>query len=713
MLIDGCPTHFTFEGDYAEVSKWIAQGQRLVQWCISNNMPARDIYPSPEVRISATYLDGIAKLHIKAGGCPKFVSGLVDLIFPPKPIFDLPDITWDLKDSQGKPYKALYRLYSRTTQGESEQYGPWDYSRKLAGNYTEDNPTKANTVIFKTPGKYSGEMRKVVQILIGQGKPVPYDYHFDQCHGIFRARDGKPWVIEISRANGVLAWKLPVCNQAGKTKVVGATKDLMEQLGYWPLASKGPLNDISAAINKGTVLRLLTPEEVTPVFSKFGAFEACGWAFNSNGHEAQNTCFEFDAVQPKYLRGYRYRLVISELGNKPSQAFLTADEDGLVYGDRINGFKVPSEVLGSLINFDYYTNFVPPTGPHNGPLYVFYNESDTAIVARTQTGIAASSYVNTQLPFSSFPGWINPDYAGSRVNSSGIQFAYPVPVVDGYSSQILSFEGARDFFEIQVRDTWSGLIADSSFSGTGNLWGPNAVRTTGVGAFMTDYEELFFNSLVVPFYDRESIYIFSRRQEVINSGFTKDLGTTQWWRGQNLSRGVYDAALNIGAPCGGIDGPLSWRPQFAVQINSPPSTPGVVPDWTHCGGTFYAIYPGSTFANGDILCAVGWVDISTQTLPGANSVSATSVVNTDFISVLTASGITNLGAPLNGDDFVEFWDGQNLKFMEVVQDAFGQSWFASRDVNNTDWTMYDAEVGNYPITEFQSSIKQRFYVGKP
>jgi len=71
----------------------------------------------------------------------------------------------------------------------------------------------------KMPGRYTGEMRKVVQILAGKRKSadisgitIQPEFCFSKTHGVWVGDDGSRWLIEISQSDGVRYKPLPICN---------------------------------------------------------------------------------------------------------------------------------------------------------------------------------------------------------------------------------------------------------------------------------------------------------------------------------------------------------------------------------------------------------------------------------------------------------------------------------------------------------------------
>ena len=203
------------------------------------------------------------------------------------------------------------------------------------------------------PTMYSGTMRKVVQLLMGFGhqlgkksrydlepprpvevgqKPKPtkyqrdvknngrqirYDWRWYRTHGIYRAVDGVLWLIEVSQLNGILAMRLPM-NKISQTPEFRDKLDLLQdsaglialdELGGFPTGEAFPATSMESWIRAGKVIRMASAANMTPFYSKGAYSSALGWAFNSSGSEAHNTCFEFgpDGIQV----GYHYCAAVS------------------------------------------------------------------------------------------------------------------------------------------------------------------------------------------------------------------------------------------------------------------------------------------------------------------------------------------------------------------------------------------------------------------
>ncbi len=193
---------------------------------------------------------------------------------------------------------------------------------------------------------YSGTMASVVQVVMGLGRinknalrdplnpsadrgyrhavenngvQVRFDYKFHRTHGITYGADGTPWLIEISRARGVIAMPLPMFPRSttegfraraearGDTAMVTA----LDEIGGLPTGEVFPTSNsvLAERIADGTILQLLSADDLDPFYENQPYSVNIGWAFNSRGTEAHNTGYRFgdDSVQ----RGVWYLIRLS------------------------------------------------------------------------------------------------------------------------------------------------------------------------------------------------------------------------------------------------------------------------------------------------------------------------------------------------------------------------------------------------------------------
>ena len=158
------------------------------------------------------------------------------------------------------------------------------------------------------PSAFSGRMAKAVQVIMGRGTVVPYDYHWANCHGITIGADGKAWLIEISITRGVLAMLLPV-SKLGATSAQDVLRESYALFGGLPTGGTFPVGaTLNAAITDGSILQLKTVADMAGYFANSAYHMGLGWSFNGAGTEAHNTCYSVNAAE---RWGHHYKLAIS------------------------------------------------------------------------------------------------------------------------------------------------------------------------------------------------------------------------------------------------------------------------------------------------------------------------------------------------------------------------------------------------------------------
>jgi hypothetical protein len=277
------------------------------------------------------------------GGCPKFLSGLVDAVLEPgaliedgpKPIYTIPD-----PNNPAQTIKVLRRFYSK-------KGAAWKDERGLN--------TSGKDIVQIRSSMFSGEMRKVVQVLQGMNQTVSYSPTWYKTHGVFTAQDKSKWVIEVS-SSGVVAYPMNVCSTA------------IEGLGYTPLPTTKPA---------GGYITLLTADQVKDAYSKVPFFPACGWAFNPGGHKAINVAVTNDDDKTKTTL---YRLTITEVENRPASATLVEADSGFIHGPKWVHMKFP-DIDGVLFSFDTSNGSSVFTTVCDAPVFAYY-DGDTEVVAQ-------------------------------------------------------------------------------------------------------------------------------------------------------------------------------------------------------------------------------------------------------------------------------------------------------------------------------------------
>lgn len=317
------------------------------------------------VDIKVSIQDEQQYIKIKRRPCPSFLSGFCDLVFhfnegTPTPVYQV-----DNPDPPPDTIPKLRRFYpSPATKAEDRT---WRDS-SILGRSEE----VAQAMLIIKASMFSGEMRKVVQILQGQGAPVPYSPLFSTTHGVFKGTKGERWIIEASN-QGLVAWVMGVCRSTPPVNAAGE-----QVLDYVPLPSPKPTGDaLAAATAAGTYVMLLTAAEVQEFYNNSPFFSACGWAFNSDGHKIANVCIGSEDV---YLKGLLYEISITESEGRPTAAVMTKIDEGILHGPKLAAhMKYPAG--GKLSSFDVQYGNQIFIRFSDAPVFVYY-DNDERIVAR-------------------------------------------------------------------------------------------------------------------------------------------------------------------------------------------------------------------------------------------------------------------------------------------------------------------------------------------
>ena len=234
-----------------------------------------------------------------------------------------------------------------------------------------DNAEQFSTIL---PGRYSGEMCKVVQDNLSRGWRIPYTYTFNKTNGIFTATNGDKYVLEIT-SSAIRAWPL----------LIGEGEGTLSSLDYDPLLSPDPQDN--------TVINMTVPGLLI-AYQKSPFFPECGWAFSEDGHRACNVVVASE-THPEdgrlFDKSYLYEITITEAGNRPLAATISEMETEWLHGNRVTHFKYPDYPNNSLISFDWFRGIIgEPLADDGGdwdrdaPIHAWY-EGEELIVCRYRT----------------------------------------------------------------------------------------------------------------------------------------------------------------------------------------------------------------------------------------------------------------------------------------------------------------------------------------
>ena len=177
------------------------------------------------------------------------------------------------------------------------------------------------------PTMFSGLMAKAVAIIMARGLEVKYSYSWDKCHGIVLDEAGKPWLVEISAENGVIAKRLPV-DKFGRGSKVDAEVKANELFGGIPNGGAFPLGGkLATAINAGSVIQLLSAQDMSDYFDCVPHAAHIGWTFGVQSKAAYNAVVRIGETTAGVCSGKLFRLDFS-IGEQVKTATLVTVEQG-------------------------------------------------------------------------------------------------------------------------------------------------------------------------------------------------------------------------------------------------------------------------------------------------------------------------------------------------------------------------------------------------
>lgn len=448
-------------------------------------------------------------IEIRRRSCPPFVSGLADLVLhteegiQPTPVYQVDDPN----DPDPAATIDVFRRFYPSPAIPAEDRD-WRDEPRLA-----KDQEAAKQMISLKASMFSGEMRKVVQILQGSNVLIPYSPVFGICHGVYKAANGQRWIVKIS-SQGVFAWPMAMC----LNPVYNAAGELV--LDYTPISSPEP-TDIESATEAGTYVELLPSIGIRPFYNTSPFFFTCGWAFSEDGHKAANVSWTSQEVK----RGHLHELTIAEVDGRLATASLVLVEEGVIHGPRASHMKYP-QIGSNIYSFDPFYNDANYMHLCEAPVFCWY-EGQTLRVVR---------YI------------YNPQTYDTVYSDSGTLFSNPL--FKGNENRTLRSgtvtNGTDPAFQM---DGWSmsGAVDSSPFYRESRYdltpVGYIVEQAAGVATKVTDVFVVNFSRndeaygvrvaqvLIVPPYNREACYLVGERNREVTSGSQQAITG----RGQDVS----------------------------------------------------------------------------------------------------------------------------------------------------------------------------------
>jgi hypothetical protein len=211
--------------------------------------------------------------------------------------------------------------------------------------------------------EHTGEMRKVVQYLLGKNVPVIYNHCPERTHGIFTGSDNSKWVIEISTEDGITAWRLP--KKGGNLPGLGYTP---EPITTFPYLSQRTLLLDAAGISDYALKQ--------PCIAPSG--NALGWAFNSTGTKARHT--RLNGVDGSY-KTWLYEVTITG-DDEPVSASIDLLDSDYYWTQSHSRFHAKIPFSGNRYTLwpsaPSYTEH-PPGTEFRAPIFTFFDDDDVPV----------------------------------------------------------------------------------------------------------------------------------------------------------------------------------------------------------------------------------------------------------------------------------------------------------------------------------------------
>lgn len=465
------------------------------------------------------------------------------------------------EESNGDPDRAVLRAFQfiEDTDG-TYTTTDWSYTGALNNQFPEGSGY-TKSLVKKRGTSFSGEMRKVVQLLCGHNSEIAYEYGWQRTHGIFvNSVDDSRWVIEIG-SKGVTAWPLPLCGSATPSDLIHYVPAPAPELPSYE--SRIELCD-SITIGDAYLGHALSSE--------------IGWAFSASGHEAQNVVYVggYEVDSRSYIKTFRYKVTISpDAEGNPISAVLTEEASNWAYSNHIqNQVRVPFVKNCGLAahRFDFFigTSAAPPPieGNIQFPVHVYYS-GETAKVF---------DYLYVA-PFTEDPAdnWPSTCLTSSPYNIQNCQSFTLDPAeqgIDFIRSANTSKQGAllvgvpgaetTEYNKINRGSDWMGLQEETKFDGPVAVEYQNKISAVygswhvlkKRGWYGAAQTKNYFFSFIVPFFEREGYFFQEHWSESVTGSFYYEssggwVGTTLDTNWAPLASLVYnDGSLDACIPIG-------------------------------------------------------------------------------------------------------------------------------------------------------------------
>ena len=559
---------------------------------------------------------------------------------------------------------------------------------------------RASQLTHIKPGLYSGDMRKLVQYMLGFSLPVPFSYLFTKTHGVFNVPIGngktKPWLVEISSTNGVLVTPLKY--------TICPTVDRWNRMQFIPVASDLPCQDseVDALVASGRVKRLLTASQLSTFYGKSPFFNECGWGFSyssSNVFEAQNTCWSWPT---RYKEAYRYKISFAVSGGDITGATLSVEDSGYMvgnFGETTNAqVRVPNYSNLTCVTFD-----MKPEGvfyqdvDSECPVYVYYDPVEGEQIVRWINNVPLERDLSSEYPPYSTWNPIDPGTYGVEYLSSILASGY-----EGYTYQIESpivaarygFYGSSYQTKKPVLEGGFPQFAYSAYTGfdLASFYQYCNFRQHDVSK-QGEVKQRRHN-LTIPLFDREGIYHWykdsdgeSVRVEDIKARHVQITSAGSW--SYSIGR-EYDNNLNqyVGPYLFnfvGYQANPAWNPQYSLADT--PIDQGASLSFLGSSTTSESLF--------------GIYSAQAKTTPSISTTNDNYLHGRDLLAKLSGLSIKTYGSSEPDDtEWVSVTNETIIGRIQVARSAGGLYFLPTK--NNPTPSDIDASVGAYPTPPFNA-----------
>lgn len=222
--------------------------------------------------------------------------------------------------------------------------------------------------------QFTGEMSKVVQILLGSKKLIHYSSNFYKTHTILTTKDNRKWICQIGN-DGVYIKLLDICD----------TKNTISfnELGYTPMGKQFVIDEKTT--------QLLSADDMKEFYlNSYFLYQNSSWASNKSGKILTNNCYKYE---DNYKKFYRYEIQFNEVKNNNDDYYyinscnLTKKDEGFMWYDIFESstptqIKIPQKSFGNqLITFDAKKIGIQNFDDRilDAPIFSYFDEDDELV----------------------------------------------------------------------------------------------------------------------------------------------------------------------------------------------------------------------------------------------------------------------------------------------------------------------------------------------